>query len=198
MGHAADVAAGEIDDRSAEAAGQFGRGVAAGVSAGLVPGGRDDPVGVGTERLQVEAGGGVLAQLVLEPVDGVGAQMVAGVPLRRAGHGHAVAGQQPYGRGLEGHERTDDGGMAYEGVECDGGAEDRGRAAEGSGQAPEVVGVGLQAVVGVLPSVAIFRTTSAARTASAVPVHGESAAAAPSRPACRPRMRSTPSARSRV
>lgn len=72
VGHTADMTARQLGHAHAEDPAQFRGDVVRRVAAPLPPGCQDDPVGTGPERVEVELNGRILAQLVLEPVGGVG------------------------------------------------------------------------------------------------------------------------------
>jgi len=72
MGLEAEVAAGELGHWPAQPGAQLGGGVVAGVTVAVAACCGEDSVGVGGQRVEVEFGTRVLAQLVLEPVFGVG------------------------------------------------------------------------------------------------------------------------------
>jgi hypothetical protein len=61
LGHAAEVTAGKVDHRSVEQPAEFDGRFAAWVAVRVAPGRWNDPVGGGTQPIQVEVGGGVLA-----------------------------------------------------------------------------------------------------------------------------------------
>src|SRR4051794_10322978 len=73
-----DMAAGKLGQSPAEGAGEFDGGLVARQAVRLASGGWKDPVGERGESVQVEVGCRVLAQLVLEPIGGVRADLGVG------------------------------------------------------------------------------------------------------------------------
>ena len=86
LGHVTDVTAGQLDHVPTEPLPQFHGCLVAWITARLLPGRRHDAVGTRFERVEIEGDRRVLAQLVLEPLGGVGTNILVVLGAPRAGH----------------------------------------------------------------------------------------------------------------
>src|SRR5206468_2086934 len=87
LGHITDVTAGQLDQVPTELLTQFHAYLIAWITTRFPPGSQHDAISMSLERVKIEADRRILAQLVLEPVSGVGKRVLV---LRRTGHGLPV------------------------------------------------------------------------------------------------------------